>query len=1257
MNAKRIISVSLALIILICSTFVTSVSAYELPLNFYVAEEGTNPSDIDGRVFGYVGDTDVSEVVNIKDATVIQKYLANLFELSDAAIYVADVNFSGRIDIRDATAIQKWIANYDVDAPISRLLYSVDIVVDFTQFAYDEGSDTYYALDTIVSLGGTFRAADMIKKASYTVADVNGKVLVNREIDPKENWSLDNIAFVVGENYINITIEYTNGDVSEKNFIVNNVCEENMESLDVDKNDDDNDGVLNFTEELYGTNKTKADTDGDGISDYFEMAVLALNPLAVDTDENGVDDGDEDADNDGITNIEEIVDYDTDPICVDTDGDSLSDFDEIKIHLTDPKLTDTDGDEKNDYWELQNGYNPSSADEAFATFDEADVPDGITVVTDGYISITEYEDDTILNDNTPGYIGNAPVYVEMENGTTADVTFDYDPSQLEEGEIPGLYYYDEEAQSYEKVESVVDESGQVTSTITKPGVYILLNHRLVEEVWDNDILKPSDVIDDGSMDIVFVIDCSGSMSDNDPNGIRKDVTKEFISKLRDGVDKAAVVKFTTTAETLMPLTDDKETLINVVDGIPNSDGGGCGGAGTNGSAGIRNAITELENSTADHKYIIFLTDGDDTEVSEDYGDETGTFGLTGEAKGKDIVIHTVGLVGSGSVDTDLLKRVAEGTGGNYYLATVGDPEVNEELVQIYDEIEGVTIDRYLDSNDDGISDYYTKMLCDNRLGSGTGLKNIFGAASYDEVQKSDDLDGDGLKNGEEIKIVENGMGVYAKINSYPYLINSDNDYFDDYAELKVYFSNALRFNEYAEVADVDWVTNSSNFISNKYKEFYDSKLFGALEEGSVFIGNAFFGTTYEITTLYQAILVDYFANINEHLLKESETDAAEIFAKDLTYEVFDAIKAGIKSITDEEGFITNEEELDGYYDLTVNILNTFPGIFGNVLQILQAGKGIVNSKQVAGLLEEAIAMAESLDGSWLNRSANGFASSADYYKYCDGLFDQYRQAQETVSSLQDQLKVTQKIEKFGKVTNIVNYGFIVVDVAIEGYESYKECQNLLANFKVIENNIYILDVLISQDTDPSINLIYDEKETLSIAARNIKETMIKAYNKDYQNMTEMFLDYNFAPVICKGFGEFIHACIGEAGIPGLIIELVRTLGNLLLNIADVAQECTMLYAISITADVLSDHYLTYLNAGNGAKSQDYWLFYKDSENLALKYLLNLFVVRITAEEQMIEADKENSFLVEWLFRDFIYKESECNNNITKCDSLVLKYTA
>ncbi len=57
-----------------------------------------------------LGDADLNGSVNVKDATTIQKYVADLITLSDAALNVSDTTHDSRITVSDATAIQKFVA-------------------------------------------------------------------------------------------------------------------------------------------------------------------------------------------------------------------------------------------------------------------------------------------------------------------------------------------------------------------------------------------------------------------------------------------------------------------------------------------------------------------------------------------------------------------------------------------------------------------------------------------------------------------------------------------------------------------------------------------------------------------------------------------------------------------------------------------------------------------------------------------------------------------------------------------------------------------------------------------------------------------------------------------------------------------------------------------------------------------------------------------------------------------------------------------
>ncbi len=59
-----------------------------------------------------------------------------------------------------------------------------------------------------------------------------------------------------------------------------------------------------------------------------------------------------------------------------------------------------------------------------------------------------------------------------------------------------------------------------------------------------------------------------------------------------------------------------------------------------------------------------------------------------------------------------------------------------------------SLDSGADSNNDGITDFLTILICDGVIRTGTGAK-IFNGYTYDQIQANDDIDGDGIKNGDE----------------------------------------------------------------------------------------------------------------------------------------------------------------------------------------------------------------------------------------------------------------------------------------------------------------------------------------------------------------------------------------------------------------------------------------------------------------------------------------------------------------------------
>ncbi len=84
----------------------------------------TNPTQpsipTDPALAGILGDANCDTEVNIKDATAIQKHIAQLETLTDTGLVLADVDASADVNIKDATAIQKYIAGIDTGYPIGK---------------------------------------------------------------------------------------------------------------------------------------------------------------------------------------------------------------------------------------------------------------------------------------------------------------------------------------------------------------------------------------------------------------------------------------------------------------------------------------------------------------------------------------------------------------------------------------------------------------------------------------------------------------------------------------------------------------------------------------------------------------------------------------------------------------------------------------------------------------------------------------------------------------------------------------------------------------------------------------------------------------------------------------------------------------------------------------------------------------------------------------------------------------------------------
>ncbi|WP_197280056.1 VWA domain-containing protein [Bacillus sp. FJAT-27251] len=534
--------------------------------------------------------------------------------------------------------------------------------------------------------------------------------------------------------------------------------------------DRDGDGVDDYIEKELKLKHNKADSDGDGLLDGYELYVTFTDPLKKDSDGNGIPDGKEDPDNDGLNNLEEQK-YGTNPWAADSDYDGLSDAFEVKEFGTNPLLMDTDHDGLDDQTEYELGTDPNNPDT-----DGDGIKDGLEELThvvqdpvtnvevelDGTGNLAKTVDIVDLSDE-PMFeemdsLVSAPVDIEVEgNFSTAKLKIPFDASKIPNGDVENvkMFYFDEKMMTFVPLDNqgVDAENGYVWGDTDHFSTYVLFYIPTWQTKWEAP-LNTGDGRDGSggelkSIDLMFVLDSSGSMSSNDRNGYRKTAAKSFVDALIEG-DRAGVVEFASSASLRQALTADFVAVKNSIDRV-----GAWGG--TNIGAGVNLANQQLIKDSSDEriKMQILLTDG--------VGDYSPS--ITTTAINNGIIIYTVGL--GTSVDEGLLREIAKDTGGQYFPVSSA-----EELPEVFSRISD-NVGESVDTDKDGIPDVV------ELKGWRDGQGNM-----YYTLPDNPDTDGDGLLDGEEGGTIRiSGVnGDYYQTTSDPTKKDTDGDGLSDLEE-------------------------------------------------------------------------------------------------------------------------------------------------------------------------------------------------------------------------------------------------------------------------------------------------------------------------------------------------------------------------------------------------------------------------------------------------------------------------------------------
>jgi hypothetical protein len=549
--------------------------------------------------------------------------------------------------------------------------------------------------------------------------------------------------------------------------------------------DSDGDGLPDWYELLIGTNKYNPDTDGDGLPDGYEVFVLGTDPLLSDSDWNGVSDGDEDFDGDGLTNYQEYL-YGTDPFNPDTDGDGLTDGEEVHSYGTDPLNPDSDGDGILDGDEPPLGLDPAK----WSTFDDG-ICDGERFIQQTYITpvevsggaVTEIFIDinaknnvnsmmsvSVISDSSPiartaGLVGS-PFDIEMESDWTgeAQVTFKVDPSKIGGKNVDELlvFWYDTDNNKlvqmptrYNKTESTI------TMTTDHFSIYEIVEAEELFGVWNKQpsytdekkvtdyafdvlpIIYPNNSKDDfDHIYSVVAINCSNNIAlvDSDGmNSIRGKVVTNLISNMRDPAinsnyqnERMGIMEFrgSTDYKVSTGLTHYKPTLLGAP--LINSLNGVTGVFDISSIllAAYQEIANELAELSAEGAYNVITNSKRSVFLVTD-----SNVVIPLSTKQSNIAVYVIDLDGKCKNNPDLQKLVAN-TGGAFLDAT--KTTVTYEI-------------DYTDSDGDGIPDVFETR----------GMMNQFGdIITTDPYSKHSDRDennpiGDGFEDGEEI-LYKNG---------------------------------------------------------------------------------------------------------------------------------------------------------------------------------------------------------------------------------------------------------------------------------------------------------------------------------------------------------------------------------------------------------------------------------------------------------------------------------------------------------------------
>jgi Mg-chelatase subunit ChlD len=174
-----------------------------------------------------------------------------------------------------------------------------------------------------------------------------------------------------------------------------------------------------------------------------------------------------------------------------------------------------------------------------------------------------------------------------------------------------------------------------------------------------------------TMNLVIVLDRTASLQQSDPNRLSQEAAKLIVDLMVQNGNKIGLVQYSDKVTDRLDITEingqgEKNKLKSYIDGL-----GVPKGQSTDISTGLKEGVSMLTGlQMLENPVIVLLTDGKNDLNGSDRTQDISQRDLEqalDTAKNKGILVYTIGLNVDGSVDKDMLSRIAKETGGKSYI--------------------------------------------------------------------------------------------------------------------------------------------------------------------------------------------------------------------------------------------------------------------------------------------------------------------------------------------------------------------------------------------------------------------------------------------------------------------------------------------------------------------------------------------------------------------------------------------------------------